>query len=76
MQFTPDTKPNFEAIKGAVDDLNATHKLDIKLREIRIDKFDTGFSYEINADILSLIEESGFLIADQGNRMKEMPDFS
>ena len=64
MQFTPETKQNYEAIKGAVDDLNATHKLDIKLREIRIDKFDTGFSYEINAEILSLIEESGFLIAD------------
>ena len=64
MQFAPDTKPNYEAIKGAVDDLNATHELDIKLREIRIDKFDTGFSYEINVEILSLIEESGFLIAD------------
>lgn len=64
MQFAPNTKPNYEAIKGAVDDLNAIHKLDIKLREIRIDQFDTGFSYEINAEILSLIEESGFLIAD------------
>jgi len=64
MWFDEKTKVNFEAIKWAVDDLNTQYKLDIKLREIRIDQFDTGFSYEINAEILSLIEDSGYLIAD------------
>ncbi|WP_162652145.1 hypothetical protein [Lentilitoribacter sp. Alg239-R112] len=70
MQFTEDTKPNFEAIKNAVDDLNKTHELDIEIRPIRIDQFDTGFSYEINAEVLRLIEDSGLLIADltHGNK--------
>lgn len=70
MQFSDDTKPNFDAIKSAIDDLNATHDLDIEIRSIRIDQFDTGFSYEINAEILRLIEDSGLLIADltRGNR--------
>ncbi|MGZ8947546.1 MAG: hypothetical protein ACXW1W_19240 [Methylococcaceae bacterium] len=39
-------------------------RVTIKLRKIRIDQFDTGFSYEINAEILRLIDESGLLIAD------------
>ena len=64
MQFSSNTKPNFEAIQAAVDDLNTHHKLDIKLRPIRIDQFDTGYSYQINDEILRLIEESGLLIAD------------
>jgi DGQHR domain-containing protein len=70
MQFSEDTKPNFDAIKNAVDDLNAMHSLNIELRPIRIDQFDTGFSYEINAEILRLIEDSGYLIADltRGNK--------
>jgi hypothetical protein len=64
MQFTADTKPNYDAIKHAVDDVNNVHGLDIKLREIRLDHFDTGYSYPINQQILQLIEESGLLIAD------------
>lgn len=64
MQFSANTKPNFDAIQAAVEDLNTQHKLDIKLRPIRIDQFDTGYSYEINDEILRLIEESGLLIAD------------
>ncbi len=70
MWFHEDTKANFDAIKAAIDDLNAKHKLDIKLREIRVDQFDTGYSYEINKEILDLIEGSGLMIADLsgGNR--------
>lgn len=64
MWFADQTKSNFEAIKAAIDDLNKDHKLDIKLREIRIDQFDTGYSYEINQEILDLIESSGLMIAD------------
>ena len=70
MQFSDDTKPNFEAIKSAIDDLNDKHDLDIAIRPIRIDQFDTGYSYEINAEVLRLIEDSGLLIADltHGNK--------
>lgn len=64
MQFSEETKPNFDAIKSAVEDLNKAHDLDIQIRPIRIDQFDTGYSYEINAEVLRLIEDSGLLIAD------------
>lgn len=64
MQFSANTQANFTAIQDAVNDLNSKHKLDIQLRSIRIDQFDTGYSYEINDEILRLIEESGYLIAD------------
>lgn len=64
MQFSANTQANFTAIQAAVNDLNQEHKLDIQLRSIRIDQFDTGYSYEINDEILRLIEESGYLIAD------------
>lgn len=64
MQFSANTEANFTAIQNAVNDLNSEHKLDIQLRPIRIDQFDTGYSYEINDEILRLIEESGYLIAD------------
>jgi hypothetical protein len=64
MWFHPDTQANFDAIKAAIDDLNVAHQLDIQLREIRVDQFDTGYSYEINQEILDLIENSGLMIAD------------
>lgn len=64
MAFSDATKPNYDAMKAAVEDLNAEHRLDIKLREIRVDQFDTGYSYEINKEILELIETSGLMIAD------------
>lgn len=64
MWFHPDTEANFDAIKAAIDDLNRGHQLDIQLREIRVDQFDTGYSYEINQEILDLIENSGLMIAD------------
>lgn len=70
MWFDPSTKANYEAIEAAVADLNAAHQLDIKLRPIRVDQFDTGYSYEINQEVLDLIESSGLMIADLsgGNR--------
>lgn len=64
MWFADKTKQNFDAIKAAIDDLNKDHHLDIKLREIRVDMFDTGYSYKINQEILDLIENSGLMIAD------------
>lgn len=64
MQFSDETKSHYEAIKKAVEEVNFEFKLDIKLREIRIDMFNRGFSYKIDDEILRLIEESGLLIAD------------
>ena len=64
MWFNEKTKPNYEAIKDAIADLNSEHALDIEIRPIRIDQFTTGYSYDINSEILELIENSGYLIAD------------
>lgn len=64
MQFCEETKQNYEAIKDAVDDINSELKLDLKLREIRMDQFDKGYSYKINDEILGLVEGCGYLIAD------------
>lgn len=64
MQFSETTKPNYDAIKAAVKDLNTEHKLDLEIRPIRVDEFQTGYSYKIDEAILSLIEASGLLIAD------------
>lgn len=64
MQFDAETKQHYEAIKKAVDEINSEYRLDIKLREIRIDTFDEGHSYKIDDKILELIEDCGLLIAD------------
>ncbi len=70
MQFSDETKQNYNAIKDAVDEVNRNFNEDIGIREIRIDQFNTGFSYNINDEILSLIENCGLLIADltKGNK--------
>ncbi len=66
MQFQLNGKPNanWNPIESAIKDLNRDHDLDIKLVPIRVDRFDKGFSYAINDEILRLIESSGLLIAD------------
>lgn len=56
--------PNWKPIEEAVAALNREHKLDLRLKPIRIDEFKTGFSYPISAEIFQLIEDSGYLIAD------------
>ncbi len=56
--------PNWEAIKAAVAELNTEHQFDLKLKPIRIDEFDKGYSYPISGEIFQLIEDSGYLIAD------------
>ena len=64
MEFGIKTKENYEAIKNAVEDINNERKLDLKLREIRMDQFNKGYSYKINDEILGLVEGCGYLIAD------------
>ena len=56
--------PNWKPIEKAVAELNQEYKLDLRLQPIRIDEFETGFSYPISAEIFQLIEDSGYLIAD------------
>jgi hypothetical protein len=70
MAFRDETKETHETIKKVVRQINEKHKLDIKLREIRIDHFNKGHSYTINDEILKVIEGTGLLIADLtfGNR--------
>ena len=64
MQFSPDTDQNYQAIKKAIDDINSEIKADLKPRPIRIDQFNKGYSYEVNNEILELVEGCGYLIAD------------
>lgn len=70
MEFGDPTLQNYKAIKNAVDDINKECNLKLKLRQIRMDKFKTGYSYQINKEILKLIEECGLFIADltKGNK--------
>lgn len=70
MAFREETKETFETIKKTVRQINERHKLDIRLREIRIDQFNKGHSYTIDDEILKVIEGCGLLIADLtfGNR--------
>ena len=64
MQFSEETNSNYEAIKNSVDDVNKEHCLDLKIEEIRIDKFTKGHSYKIDEEILQLVEDCGLLVAD------------
>ena len=50
MWFDEKIKENFESIQDAVNELNQTYNQDIKWCEIRIDQFDTGYSYAINEE--------------------------
>jgi hypothetical protein len=70
MAFRNETKETYLTIQKVVKQINEKHKLDIKLREIRIDQFNKGHSYTINDEILKVIEGTGLLIADLtfGNR--------
>jgi hypothetical protein len=56
--------PNWKAIESAVVELNRDHHFDLKLKPIRIDEFNKGYSYPISGEIFQLIEDSGYLIAD------------
>lgn len=70
MQFCAKSKPTYKAIKECINKINLTHKLDIKIRQIRMDTFNKGYSYVVTDEILELIESSGLLIADlsDGNK--------
>lgn len=64
MAFCDETKSHFNAIQKATAEINGEYNQDITLREIRIDQFKAGYSYDKNTEILKKIEESGLLIVD------------
>lgn len=64
MQFSPETKENYQAIKDAVKEINNKFPLDLKIREIRIDQFQKGYSFKIDDELLMLINDCGLLLAD------------
>ncbi len=60
-----ETKPTFQAIQDAIDDVNREHHLGLlPLKPIRIDEFDTWRSYKITDAIMQQIDECGLLVAD------------
>ena len=40
MPFNEETQETYEAIRQSVDEINQAFKLDLKLREIRLDMFN------------------------------------
>lgn len=64
MQFSQETLENYQAIKDAVEGINAHFLLDLKIREIRIDQFQKGYSFKIDDELLMLINDCGLLLAD------------
>jgi len=64
MQFCEETQGNYKAIQDAVKAINDSFSLDLKIREIRIDKFKKGYSYRIDDELLKLIRDCGLLLAD------------
>lgn len=68
MQFSPDTKPHYDAIVEAAQTVSQRHN--IALNVTRIDHLNEGCAYQIPTKILELLNTSGLLIADltHGNK--------
>lgn len=58
------SEDNYTAIADGIRELNAEFSLDIQVRPLRIDLLNKGHSFNINQELLDLIEQSGLLIAD------------
>ena len=59
-----ESESHYEAIKGVLYEINREFNISIPLREIRMDMFDSGYSYTIADEILKQISECGLLIGD------------
>jgi hypothetical protein len=61
---------HYEMIELAVNEINTEFNQSIKLKAIRMDKFNQGYSYQVFEKILELIQDSGLMIADltSGNK--------
>ncbi len=76
MQFSAETEGNYQAIKDAVDSINNSFSLDLKIREIRIDQFKKGYSYKVagadfNADHGFNIKTYQVLLATDTNDLRQ-----
>jgi len=58
------SEENYTAIEDGIRELNVEFNLDIQVRPLRIDQLNKGHSFNINQQLLDLIEQSGLLIAD------------
>lgn len=58
------SEENYTAIEDGIRELNVEFNLDIQVRPLRIDRLNKGHSFNINQQLLDLIEHSGLLIAD------------
>lgn len=70
MDFRKETEQNHKAIKYAIEDINKEVSKDLKLKLLRIDMNDKGYSFTVTDEILKQIEQGGYLIADltMGNK--------
>lgn len=64
MQNGDASEENYTAIADGINELNVQFNLDIQVRPLRIDRLNKGHSFNINQQLLDLIEHSGLLIAD------------
>jgi hypothetical protein len=65
MAFRDETKPTFQAIQDAIDEVNRVHQLGLlPIKPIRIDEFDIWRSYKITDAIMEQIKDCGLVIAD------------
>lgn len=64
MQFDAQSDEVKQAAEEAIKEVNRRHKLDLKIKQIRIDDVNKGHAYTISDEILELINNTGLLIAD------------
>jgi hypothetical protein len=65
MDFSTEYQSTYQAIEGVVELINTGLRQDIiKLTPMRIDQFETGYSYKLDNEIFKQIEKCGLMIAD------------
>lgn len=65
MDFDEKHEDTYQAIDGAIKEINQEFTLDIKIETLRIDEHKTGTSYVLTDEIMKQIEkECGLMIAD------------
>jgi hypothetical protein len=64
LQNGDESEENYTAIEDGIRELNVEFNIDIQVRPLRIDRLNKGHSFNINQQLLDLIEHSGLLIAD------------
>ncbi|BAS67660.1 conserved hypothetical protein [endosymbiont of Bathymodiolus septemdierum str. Myojin knoll] len=67
MDFSTKYQATYQAIKGVINEINTDLQENIKLYPMRIDQFQTGYSYKLDNEIFKQIEQCGLMIADLSN---------